>query len=86
MVKSPEFNQESGPSTLGTELGTSKSRKPVRVPSEATQDKRDMIFDLTSHNPKVVGSNPTPATNYLVIQQGLPISESEAFLFELKIS
>src|ERR1700674_140860 len=50
-------------SCLGTRLGTSKSRKGVRVPSEATPDKRDVVFALLSHNPKVVGSNPPPATN-----------------------
>src|SRR6202521_6261253 len=40
-------------SCLGTGLGTSKSRKAVRVPSEATPDKRDVVFDLLSHNPMV---------------------------------
>ena len=38
---------------LGTELGTSKSTKDVRAPSEATPAKRDMVFDFFSHNPKV---------------------------------
>jgi len=50
------------PAYLGSGLGTSKSTKTARGPSEATPAKRDMIFDLTSHNPKVVGSNLTPAT------------------------
>ena len=59
-----EVDENAETFVLGTELGTSKSTKAVRVPSEATPDKRDMIFDLTSHNPKVVGSNPTPATNF----------------------
>jgi hypothetical protein len=56
------FDVIDGMITLGTELGTSKSTKPVRGPSEATPDKRDIVFDRISHNPKVVGSNPTPAT------------------------
>jgi len=50
------------PSSLGTALDTSKSVKTVRVPSEATPGKRDIVFDFISHNPKVVGSNLTPAT------------------------
>jgi hypothetical protein len=49
---------------LGTGLGTSKKYKSGAAPSEATPDKRDMILDLISHNPKVVGSNPTPASNW----------------------
>jgi hypothetical protein len=44
---------------LGTELGTSKSTKEVRVPSEATPDKRDIVFDFFSHNPKVMAQSPT---------------------------
>ena len=48
---------------LGTGLGTSKSTKVMQIPSEATPDKRDIVFDFISHNPKVVGSNPTIATN-----------------------
>jgi hypothetical protein len=47
---------------VGTGLGTSKSTIAVRVPSEATPDKRDMFFDLISHNPKVARSNRAPAT------------------------
>ena len=38
--------------------------KAVRVPSEATPGKRDIVFDFISHNPMVVGSNPTPASNW----------------------
>jgi hypothetical protein len=51
------LKRESRPSSLGTALGTSKSMKTVRVPSEATPSKRDIVFDFISHNPKVVGSN-----------------------------
>jgi hypothetical protein len=43
------------------ELGINSIRA-VRVPSEARPGKRNVIFELTSHNPTVVGSNPTPAT------------------------
>jgi hypothetical protein len=53
---------------LGIGLGTSKLRKAVRAPSEATPDKRDIVFDRISHNPKVVGSNPTPATFFQPIK------------------
>src|SRR6266851_3087947 len=55
---------------LGTGLGTTKSTKTARVPSEATPGKRDIVFDFVSHNPKVVGSNPTPATNFLKSRAG----------------
>jgi hypothetical protein len=44
------------------------------------------LFIVRSHNPKVVGSNPTPATNYLRMLKRLPIFESEAFLFDLQLS
>jgi len=47
------ISQESGPSSLGTGLGTSKSMKAVRVPSEATPGKRDIAFDFISHNSTV---------------------------------
>lgn len=50
------------PSSLGTALDTSKSAKTVRVPSEATPGKRDIVFDFISHNPKVVSSSLTAAT------------------------
>jgi hypothetical protein len=39
-----------------------------------------------AHNPKVVGSNPTPATNQVAKQQGLPILQSEALFLELQLS
>jgi hypothetical protein len=39
-----------------------------------------------AHNPEVVGSNPTPATNYLKRLQGLPIFQSEALLLLLQLS
>ena len=39
-----------------------------------------------AHNPKVVGSNPTPATNYLLMLQWLPIQSRKPFLFELQLS
>src|SRR5713101_3055618 len=55
---------------LGTGLGTTKSTKTAQVPSEATPGKRDIVFDFVSHNPKVVGSNPTPATNFLKSRAG----------------
>jgi hypothetical protein len=55
---------------LGTGLGTSKKDKSGAVPSEATPDKRDIVFDFISHNPKVVGSNPTPATTFLESKAG----------------
>src|SRR6266853_653890 len=59
---------------LGTGLGTTKSTKTARVPSEATPGKRDIVFDFISHNPKVVGSNPTPATivRWELFRQRLP--------------
>ena len=41
---------------LGTGLGTSRIAKEVRVPSEATPGKRDIVFDFISHNPKVLFS------------------------------
>jgi len=56
-------SQESTTTSLGTALGTSKSMKTVRVPSEATPGKRDIVFDFISHNPKVARSNRAPATN-----------------------
>jgi hypothetical protein len=37
--------------------------KTVQAPSEAKPDKRDIVFDLLSHNPKDAGSNPAPATS-----------------------
>ena len=60
--KAPWYEKKSTTTRLGTGLGTSRSVKTVRAPSEATPGKRDMVFDFISHNPKVVGSNPTPAT------------------------
>jgi hypothetical protein len=36
--------------------------RAMRVPSEATPGKRDIVFDLTSDNPKVARSNRAPAT------------------------
>jgi len=67
----PDSASERRPSYLGTGLGTSKSTKAVQEPSEATPGKRDIVFDFISHNPKIVGSNPTPATSYIVCSQGL---------------
>jgi hypothetical protein len=64
MVKSPRINQKSAPSALGTGLGTSKGCKSCAVPSEATPDKRDIVFDFISHNPKVASSNLAPATTW----------------------
>ena len=37
--------------SMGTGLGRARRAKTVRVPSEA------MVFDLTTHNPKVARSN-----------------------------
>jgi hypothetical protein len=48
---------------LGAKLGTSKSMRVVRVPSEVTPGKRDIVFDQTSHNPKAVGSSSPSTTN-----------------------
>ena len=45
-------------------MGTSRSTKSVRLPSEATPGKRDIAFDFISHNPKVARSNRAPATSY----------------------
>jgi hypothetical protein len=39
-----------------------------------------------AHNPEVVGSNPTPATSYLMQLQGLPIFQSEALFLLLRLS
>jgi hypothetical protein len=38
---------------LGIELGTSRIMIELRLPSEATSDKRDVVFDLISHKPMV---------------------------------
>ena len=32
--------------------------RSYRLPSEATPDKRDIVFDFISHNPRVIGSKP----------------------------
>ena len=55
----------------GTELGTSKMLKAARGASGATPDKRDTIFDLLSHNPKVGRSNRPPATSHTPNSQGV---------------
>src|SRR5947209_1378235 len=34
-----------------------------------------------AHNPKVVGSNPTPATNFLFVYKGFPNGYGEPFFF-----
>jgi hypothetical protein len=39
-----------------------------------------------AHNPKVVGSNPTPATSHHTFSRGLPIFESGALSAELQLS
>jgi hypothetical protein len=54
--KAPRSSQESATTSLNTELGTSKSTKAMQVPSEATPGKRDMAFDIISHNPMSISS------------------------------
>jgi hypothetical protein len=44
---------------VGTGLGTSRLREAVWALSKGTPDKGDVVFDLYSHNPKIVISNST---------------------------
>jgi hypothetical protein len=66
--RKPEVLEE--PIRISVISGTQSGIRNRRVPSEATPDKRDIAFDLVTHNPKVDRSNRSPQPAIFISSPG----------------